>query len=113
MTADSLAELKQLYPDHFTQAGQFRKIGIIHSKALDAVWSFADWAGQWISANGGALAIEALFEAVLKDLKVVPLHLEKGDDAQVIFETLNGRGAVLPPTTLILHPRFLSLAPEA
>src|SRR3546814_5650217 len=95
------SDLKQLYPDHFTQAGQFRKIGIIHSKALDAVWSFADWAGQWISANGGALAIEALVEAVLKDLKVVLIHLEKGDDAQVIFETLNGRGAVLHATDQI------------
>lgn len=113
MTADSLAELKQLYPVNFTQAGQFRKIGITHPKALDAVWSFAEWALQWIQANGGARALEALVEAVLKDLKVVLIHLEKGDDAQVIFETLNGRGAVLHATDLIRNHLFMTVDPDA
>ncbi|MGJ4727689.1 DUF262 domain-containing protein [Luteimonas sp. SDU101] len=109
MSASSLAELKLLYPHSYTQAGQLRKIGAIHPKALEAVWSFALWALDWVGANGGTVALEALVEAVLKDLKVVLIHLEPGDDAQVIFETLNGRGAVLHATDLIRNHLFMTV----
>lgn len=111
MTAQSLVELKGRYPDHFTQAGHFRKIGIIHPGALEAAWNFAEWARDWITANGGAPAIEALVMAALKDLKVVLIQLEKGDDAQVIFETLNGRGAELHATDLIRNHLFMTVNP--
>lgn len=106
MTAKSLTELKQRYPDHFTQAGNFRKIGIVHPAALEAVWYFAEWAKAWIQRSGGKAA-EALAMAVLQDLKVVLIRLEKGDDAQVIFETLNGRGAELNATDLIRNHLFM------
>lgn len=109
MTAEKLATLKARYPDHFTQAGHFRKIGIVHPGALEAIWNFAEWAKAWIGANGGAPAMEALIMAVLKDLKVVLIQLEKGDDAQVIFETLNGRGAELHATDLIRNHLFMSV----
>jgi hypothetical protein len=109
MTAEKLSTLKVRYPDHFTQAGHFRKIGIVHPGALEAIWSFAEWAKTWIGANGGSSAVEALIMAVLKDLKVVLIQLEKGDDAQVIFETLNGRGAELHATDLIRNHLFMSV----
>lgn len=109
MTAEKLGTLKASYPDHFTQAGHFRKIGIVHPGALEAIWSFAEWAKAWIGANGGSPAVEALIMAVLKDLKVVLIQLEKGDDAQVIFETLNGRGAELHATDLIRNHLFMSV----
>jgi hypothetical protein len=109
MTAKKLDTLKTRYPEHFTQAGHFRKVGIIHPGALHAVWSFAEFAKTWIGANGGSLAMEALVMAVLKDLKVVLIQLERGDDAQIIFETLNGRGAELHATDLIRNHLFMSV----
>ncbi|MGO1069771.1 DUF262 domain-containing protein [Lysobacter sp. CA199] len=109
MTADNLGALKGRYPDHFTQAGTFRRIGIVHPAALNAIWNFTDWAKQWLVANGPLAAIEALVMAVLTDLKVVLIELEDGDDAQVIFETLNGRGAELHATDLIRNHLFMSV----
>ncbi|MBU2047957.1 MAG: DUF262 domain-containing HNH endonuclease family protein [Gammaproteobacteria bacterium] len=109
MTADSLDALKGRYPAHFTLAGRFRRIGITHPPALDAIWNFSHWAKEWLMDSGGASALEALVLAVLTDLKVVLIQLEKGDDAQVIFETLNGRGAELHATDLIRNHLFMSV----
>ncbi|EIM04279.1 DUF262 domain-containing HNH endonuclease family protein [Rhodanobacter denitrificans] len=109
MTADKLSTLQARYPAHFTQAGTFRRIGIIHPAALNAIWNFAEWSKTWIEANGGVNAVEALIMAVLADLKVVLIQLEKGDDAQVIFETLNGRGAELHATDLIRNHLFMTV----
>ncbi|HFT6976969.1 TPA: DUF262 domain-containing protein [Stenotrophomonas maltophilia] len=109
MTADKLDTLQVRYPAHFTQAGTFRRIGILHPAALNAIWNFAEWAKTWIEASGGGQAVEALVMAVLTDLKVVLIQLEKGDDAQVIFETLNGRGAELHATDLIRNHLFMSV----
>lgn len=111
MTAESLDALKARYPDHFTKGGygHFRKVGITHPGALEAIWNFAEWAVAWLKANGGNSAVEALIMAILKDLKVVLIQLEKGDDAQVIFETLNGRGAELHATDLIRNHLFMSV----
>lgn len=109
MTADRLATLQARYPAHFTQAGTFRRIGVVHPPALSSIWNFAEWAKAWIEAKGGAQAVEALVTAVLSDLKVVLILLEKGDDAQVIFETLNGRGAELHATDLIRNHLFMTV----
>lgn len=112
MRADTLTQLKERFADHYTQAGQFRKIGIVHPGALEAVWSFAEWAQAWIERNGGTVAVEALVTAVLEDLKVVLIQLDRGDDAQVIFETLNGRGAELHATDLIRNHLFMNVSAE-
>ncbi|WP_448243083.1 DUF262 domain-containing protein [Pseudoxanthomonas mexicana] len=109
MTADTLGTLKTRYPAHYTQQGSLRRIGIVHPPALNAVCNFAEWAMDWIKANGGPVAVEALVMAVLTDLKVVLIQLEDGDDAQVIFETLNGRGAELHATDLIRNHLFMSV----
>lgn len=109
MTADKLDALKARYPAHFTLAGTFRRIGIVHPAALNAIWNFAEWAKTWIETNGGSRAVEPLVVAVLTDLKVVLIQLDKGDDAQVIFETLNGRGAELHATDLIRNHLFMTV----
>lgn len=109
MTATSRASLKAKYPDHFTKAGNFRLIGIVHPPALHAIWYFAEQAEKWLLANGGEDAIEDLLLAVLKDMKAVMIMLEDGDDAQVIFETLNGRGAELHATDLIRNHLFMTV----
>ncbi|MFY2840870.1 DUF262 domain-containing protein [Achromobacter ruhlandii] len=109
MTADQLVTLQSRFPEHFTKSGTLRQIGITHPAALDAIWNFADWALNRIKDNGGADAVEALVLAILTDLKVVMIQLEKDDDAQVIFETLNGRGAKLDATDLIRNYLFMSV----
>jgi len=110
MTAGTLEALKIRYPQHYRLNGQFKKIGIVHPGSLEAIWNFAEWAKQWIQANGDrVVAAQALVMAMLKDLKVVLIQLEKGDDAQVIFETLNGRGAELHATDLIRNHLFMSV----
>lgn len=109
MTADKLVTLQTRFPAHFTQTGTLRRIGIGHPAALSAIWNFAEWAKTWILENGGPNAVEALVMAILNDLKVVLIQLEKSDDAQVIFETLNGRGAELHATDLIRNYLFMSV----
>ena len=109
MTADKLDALQARFPTNFTQAGTLRRIGIVHPAALNAIWNFAVWAEAWIKTNGGVDAVEALVMAVLTDLKVVLIQLERGDDAQVIFETLNGRGAELHANDLIRNYLFMTV----
>ena len=103
-------ELRTNFPDSFTQRETLRKIGIIHPPALEAIWFFSEQFGNWIS-EGEENEIyergEALITAILKDLKVVSIILEREDDAQVIFETLNGRGAQLHATDLIRNFIFM------
>lgn len=50
--------------------------------------------------------LEACFQAIGNGLEVVLIDLEKNDEAQVIFETLNARGTPLLPTDLIKNYIF-------
>jgi hypothetical protein len=45
--------------------------------------------------------LEGLFEALKEGLAVVSIELERGDDPQTIFETLNSRGVELTPGDLM------------
>src|SRR5207247_7983427 len=54
--------------------------------------------------------IEEAFQALKNALQVVAIDLEKEDDAQVIFETLNARGAPLLPADLLRNYIFLRAA---
>jgi uncharacterized protein with ParB-like and HNH nuclease domain len=51
--------------------------------------------------------IEICFTALKSSLKVVVIDLERDDDAQVIFETLNARGEPLLPADLLRNYIFL------
>ncbi|MDX7527241.1 GmrSD restriction endonuclease domain-containing protein, partial [Enterobacter hormaechei] len=77
--------------------------------SLEALWFFSDAFIQFINAEGHPVAsnAEALINAVLTDLKMINITLEEGDDAQIIFETLNGRGAELHATDLIRNYIFM------
>src|ERR1035441_5713718 len=110
LTAADLNELAQRFQPHFTQAGELRKIGMEHPSALAALWYFTHQFEQWLAiAEGQSVAVraEALVLAVLRDLKVVSIVLDPDDDAQIIFETLNGRGAQLHATDLIRNYVFM------
>jgi uncharacterized protein with ParB-like and HNH nuclease domain len=51
--------------------------------------------------------LEECFQALRNALHVVVIDLEQGDDAQVIFETLNARGEPLLPADLLRNFIFL------
>lgn len=103
-------ELKSLFPESFTQNETLRKIGINHPAPLEAIWYFSDKFEKWICEGEESevgLRCETLATSVLQDLKVVSIVLDEEDDAQVIFETLNGRGAQLHATDLIRNFIFM------
>jgi len=110
LTAANLNELAQRFQPHFTQAGELRKIGMEHPSALGAVWYFTNQFQQWLAETEPQSNVsrpEALVLAVLRDLKIVSIVLDADDDAQIIFETLNGRGAQLHATDLIRNYVFM------
>jgi hypothetical protein len=106
--AGSADALKVRFSVNFTGAGDLRKYGD-HPPALAAIWHFTRWFRTWIGTDADykVSRAEALVSAVLRDLKLVTIVLEKEDDAQVIFETLNGRGARLHATDLIRNFLFM------
>lgn len=57
-----------------------------------------------------AVRVEECFQALKTALQVVEIDLEQGDDAQVIFETLNARGEPLLPADLLRNFIFLRAA---
>jgi hypothetical protein len=109
LDAVDLDDLRTRFPAHFTQAGELRKIGADHPAALAALWYFTRCFETWLAAEPQqpAARAEALILAILRDLKVVSIILEADDDAQIIFETLNGRGAQLLATDLIRNYVFM------
>ena len=54
--------------------------------------------------------LDECFQALKNSLQVVAIDLEKDDDAQVIFETLNARGEPLLPADLLRNYIFLRAA---
>ena len=110
LTAPDLDTLVERFQPHFTQGGGLRKVGMEHPAALAALWFFTHEFKGWL-ADGGeqqkAIRAEALVMAILRDLKVVSITLDPEDDAQIIFETLNGRGAQLHATDLIRNYIFM------
>ena len=109
-SAERRHDLKSLFPDSFTQNETLRKIGIRHPAPLEAIWYFTDKFKKWISDGGESeigLRSETIATSILQDLKVVSIVLDEDDDAQVIFETLNGRGAQLHATDLIRNFIFM------
>jgi hypothetical protein len=110
MTASSIDELRKRFPESFTQAGNLRKIGIQHPSALEAIVFFSDLMIEWVrNTSDGDVASRAmaLATAALTDLSIVCISLGDDDDAQVIFETLNGHGAQLHATDLIRNFIFM------
>lgn len=116
MTAGSLDDLRQRFPASFTQTGSLRKIGVMHPPALEAIVFFYDQMVEWVSdstEDDAATRSMALASAVLTDLSIVCISLGEEDDAQVIFETLNGHGAELHATDLIRNFIFMRAGTDA
>lgn len=110
MEADSLDVLRERFPASFTQGATLRKVGIDHPPPLEAVWYFAERIQAWIARPGdnpAPVRLQAITTSLLSDLRMVCISLDEHDDAQIIFETLNGHGAQLHATDLIRNYIFM------
>ena len=104
LTASSMEEWRERFPESFTKAGSLKKIGVAHPPALEAICFFRESMLEWVNDTSEADVVTrtlALASAVLTDISIVCISLGEDDDAQVIFETLNGHGAELHATDLI------------
>jgi Protein of unknown function DUF262/Protein of unknown function (DUF1524) len=112
MVAKDCEALRESFPESFTQNQSLRKVGIEHPLALEAIWYYREKIEGWLDEIGDEAdtrqsRLEQLAEALLRDLRLVSISLDESDDAQVIFETLNGRGAELHATDLIRNFIFM------
>lgn len=113
MSAKTWEELRSAYPGSYTQKDTFRKVGMEHPRPLQGHHFFSERIEEWLAetalANSASTdqCLNALAEALLADMQLVVIRLDAKDDAQVIFETLNGRGAQLTATDLIRNYVFL------
>jgi hypothetical protein len=81
------------------------------SLIADAYAFFYEQFREWASAEGDAAQRRrALRDAVRDSLYLVVIDLEKDDEAQIIFETLNARGTPLLPIDLVKNHLFHAAA---
>ena len=118
MSARSLDDLPQQFPESFTQQLTLRKVGVEHPRPLEGAYYYVDKIEKWITERSATtgyseeILLNHLAEALLTDMQLVVIRLGANDDAQVIFETLNGRGARLTATDLIRNYVFLKADKE-
>ncbi len=85
--------------------GQF--INDLIPKAYQFFWrAISDWIGEQRPELAPEKLAETLWNVLSGQLRLVTIDLEQGDDAQVIFETLNSRGAPLLPGDLVKNYLF-------
>jgi hypothetical protein len=116
MTAATLDQLRERFPESYTKSGWLKKIGIDHPPALEAIMFFRESMIEWakdISEFDIPRRSMELASAALIDLSIVCISLSEDDDAQVIFETLNGQGAKLLATDLIRNFIFMRAGNDA
>lgn len=68
--------------------------------------SILDWLGEGGDPDAVSLRLEALSTVIWKRLILVTIDLEPGDNAQIIFETLNARGTPLLAADLVKNHLF-------
>lgn len=116
MTATSIEQLQERFPESFTRGGGLRKIGVSHPPSLEAICYFREAMLEWVLEVADSpldQRVSALASAMLSDLSIICISLGEDDDAQVIFETLNGRGAELHATDLIRNFIFMRAGTDA
>ncbi|MCE9592904.1 MAG: DUF262 domain-containing HNH endonuclease family protein [Planctomycetes bacterium] len=117
MTAGSRAELERLYP---VVRQKWARHDDPRPPMIEAYLYFSDELQEFFlgTESDPALSHEVpladrlneCFTALRNALQVVVIDLEKDDDAQVIFETLNARGQPLLPADLLRNYIFLRAA---
>ena len=112
--AGSPDEIKRRYP--LTKQKWARKYDD-RPRLVDCYLYFYSQLSEFFNGGGEELPLaseypidqrlEQCFQALRNALMVVAIDLEQGDDAQVIFETLNARGQALLPADLLRNYVFL------
>jgi hypothetical protein len=77
------------------------ELGGVSSRMAEAYRFFLDKVAAWLTAEPHEGRIQALDEALRKNVRLIVLDLDKSDEPQAIFETLNAHGTPLLPADLI------------
>ncbi|MEO8391422.1 MAG: DUF262 domain-containing HNH endonuclease family protein [Chloroflexota bacterium] len=112
VTAKSLEEVEHRYPIPVKAKGSKEKLKPRHALVEGYVFFYNAIQDYVYTHQGGTLVVsndhmEAIQETITKRLKIVVIELEKGDNPQIIFETLNARGEPLRASDLIRNFVFL------
>lgn len=101
MNAGSPEDLRKSY-------GVKKNAALIGHPLADAYLFFYEAIGMWLGpqSDGFSDRLDALYNAVREQIRMVVIDLDKEDDAQVIFETLNARGTPLLPSDLVKNYLF-------
>ena len=83
---------------------------IFFRESIDAFFIGANGEAPLAAAEDLAVRLEECFQALKNALQIVTIDLDRDDDAQVIFETLNARGEPLLPADLLRNFIFLRAA---
>ncbi|WMP17660.1 GmrSD restriction endonuclease domain-containing protein [Thiothrix lacustris] len=102
-------EFSDKFTDIFRKVNKSKKNSSMGLLAVEAILYFYSQIVEWIKReeSNSRLILIAITEAILTDIKLVSITLGEEDDAQVIFETLNGHGAQLHATDLIRNYIFM------
>ncbi|PAX07573.1 DUF262 domain-containing protein [Sphingomonas lenta] len=117
-------EVRTRYPEYYFQNGNPRQTGVPFAFAAYQrfMWWIDDYARYGLASAGdrdvgdeadgdqdlglAARRLHALLQALLSHMKLVVISLGEGDDAQVIFETLNSKGKPLLAMDLVRNNIF-------
>jgi hypothetical protein len=100
------AKIQAIHADAFYKNGRLREDAPL---PLAAWWFFREQALKFARAEAGTDALERLRElssALVEDFRLIVITLDKDDDAQVIFETLNSGGLPLAAMDLVRNDVF-------
>jgi uncharacterized protein with ParB-like and HNH nuclease domain len=103
MTAGTRLQLEEKYPAVYIR----RKLQA-RPRMVEAYLYFTDAIDEYLKEHDseGTEGIEALYQALRRDLLLVSIELESNDDPQLIFETLNARGEPLLASDLLRNSLF-------
>lgn len=117
MTSSSRKALEELHP---LRRKKYARKPEPRPRIVEAYLFFDDQLREFFLGDGTerptaaerelAARLEECFHALRNALQVVVIDLDQGDDAQVIFETLNARGEPLLPADLVRNFIFLRAA---
>jgi len=106
--------IKQLQPildEHGIGPRTYREVAKNRNKIMGAYLYFYDELTKYISNKQHNLStielIKKIFLSIKNDFQFIEIGLSQNDDPQMIFETLNGRGASLTETDLIRNYIFM------
>jgi hypothetical protein len=117
LTAGSREQLEILHP---LRRQKYKRKPEPRARMVEAYLYFYDQLGDFFMGTAAEpplahtapldLRLDECLQALKNALQVVAIDLEQGDDAQVIFETLNARGEPLLPADLLRNHIFLRAA---